>query len=288
LIIEEPEAHLHPLAQQWLARRVSQMARDGLQIALTTHSPAFVDILGLDGLILVTKRDGDATTVRQLTSKDLSRFCTEHGADSARTRPETVLSFYAGSATQDILAGLFARKIALVEGTTESLALPVYLRKVGLDVTKEGIAIIPVMGKGNLAKWWRFFTAYDIPTFVTFDNDSADDPNAIKRKDALRMLGFGDSEARDMTVTDDWQIEDSMCIFGKNFEETMRRSFAKYAELETKARHSTGDSKPLIARFVAQKLTPLNTGDLGWEGFRDLAKQLRDLSCLRADDDIPF
>jgi putative ATP-dependent endonuclease of OLD family len=287
LVIEEPEAHLHPLAQQWLARQIREKARDGLQIVMTTHSPAFVNILGLEGLVLVSKRNG-ATTTKQLTREDLSEFCVQNGADRLRTRPENVLSFYAGSATQEILAGLFAKKIVLVEGLTESLALPIYLRKVKLDVTKEGIAIIPVMGKGNLAKWWRFFTAYDIPTFLTFDNDSADDANATKRKDALRTLGFDDSEARRLTAADDWRIGDSMCIFGKDFEETMRRSFAKYADFETEARQSTGDSKPLIARFVAEKLTPLSTRDLGWEAFRDFAKKLRDLSCLRTDDDIPF
>src|SRR5207249_1800730 len=99
-----------------------------------------------------------------------------------------------------------------------SLALPIYLRKVGLDVTKEGIAIIPVMGKGNLAKWWRFFIAYEIPTFVTFDNDSADDATATKRTNALKTLGFDDSQARRFTASDDWLITDSMCIFGEDFE----------------------------------------------------------------------
>ena len=285
LVVEEPEAHLHPLAQQWLAGRIRQMAADGLQIILTTHSPAFVNILNLEGLILVSKRDG-ATATKQLTRKRLSEFCIEQGADYARTRPETVLPFYAGSATPEILAGLFAKKIVLVEGATESLSLPIYLRKVKLDVTKEGIAIIPVMGKGNLAKWWRFFTAYDIPTFVTFDNDSTDDTVATKRKDALKTLGFGDSEARRLTASDDWLITDSMCIFGKDFEATMRRSFAKYADLETEARHSTGDSKPLTARFVAQRLTPLKR-DSGWEAFQELAKKLRDLSCAE-EDEIPF
>ncbi len=41
LVIEEPEAHLHPLAQEWLARKIHQMAADGLQIVITTHSPHF-------------------------------------------------------------------------------------------------------------------------------------------------------------------------------------------------------------------------------------------------------
>ena len=73
LIIEEPEAHLHPLAQQWLARRIRQMASDGLQIILTTHSPAFVNIVDLEGLILVSKPDR-ATTTKQLTRRNLSEF----------------------------------------------------------------------------------------------------------------------------------------------------------------------------------------------------------------------
>ncbi len=276
LAIEEPEAHLHPLAQKWLARRIRKMATDGLQILVTTHSPAFVDILGLQGLVLVSKIDG-ATTTKQLTSTDLSDFCIDHGADHDRTSSETVLPFYAGSATQEILAGLFAKKIVLVEGATESLALPIYLRKVGLDVTKEGIAIVPVMGKGNLAKWWRFFTAYGIPTFITFDNDRADDRNATKRKDALKALGVDDSEARRLTATEDWLINDSACVFGTDFEGTMRCSFARYRELEGEARGSTGDSKPLTARFVAQKLA-LNTLDRGWTRIRELSEKLKALS----------
>lgn len=50
LAVEEPEAHLHPLAQEWLAKKIAQMAKDGLQIILTTHSPAFVDLLNINGL----------------------------------------------------------------------------------------------------------------------------------------------------------------------------------------------------------------------------------------------
>ena len=245
-----------------------------------------MDILGLQGLILVRKLDR-ATTTKQLTRENLSECCVEHGADHARTHPETVLPFYAGSATQEVVAGLFAKKIVLVEGSTESLALPTYLRKVGLDVTKEGIAIVPVMGKGNLAKWWRFFMAYDIPTFITFDNDADDDESATRRKDALKTLGFDDSQASSLTDSGKWLVDDSICVFGKNFEDTMRRSFAQYADVESEARKSTGDSKPLTARFVAHELSP-NDRDPGWARFRDFAKKLRDLSTAQEGDEIPF
>jgi len=64
LVVEEPEAHLHPLAQEWLAKRMSAMTQGGLQVVITTHSPAFVDVTKLEGLVRVEKIDG-ATSVVQ-------------------------------------------------------------------------------------------------------------------------------------------------------------------------------------------------------------------------------
>ncbi|MDZ7717027.1 MAG: AAA family ATPase [Balneolaceae bacterium] len=57
LIIEEPESHLHPLAQQWLANTINKMASDGLQIILTTHSPYFVNLEALQGINIVRKSE---------------------------------------------------------------------------------------------------------------------------------------------------------------------------------------------------------------------------------------
>ncbi len=296
LVIEEPEAHLHPLAQQWLARKVTQMANDGLQIVLTTHSPAFVDLLSQEGIVLVRKSDG-ATTVKQLSADELAKYCIQHGADPNRTNSKTVLPFYAASTTPEILNGLFAKKIVLVEGPTESLTLPVYLTKVGLDVAKEGIAVIPVMGKGNLAKWWRFFTAYGIPTFLTFDNDTKEDDDEKKRKDALATIGISEeSEVENIISLDDWYIDDNYCIFGRDFEQTMRNSFPPYEQLEKEAKQTIGDSKPLVARHVAEILK-LNKEDTGWAKFEDLKQRLGNLRATDfsqsqeqalSDDDLPF
>lgn len=280
LAIEEPEAHLHPLAQQWLSKQIYKMAQDGLQIIITTHSPAFVDLLGLEGIVLVRKVNG-ATSVKQLTAQELADYCIKHGANQSRTNAETILPFYASSATQEILSGLFAKKVVLVEGQTEALALPVYLSKVGLDVTKQGIAIIPVMGKGNLAKWWRFYTAYDIPTFLIFDNDASDDPQGNKRKDALRTIGLRDDTIEQIITTDDWNIGDRYCVFGKNFEETLRKSFSNYARLENQARDEIGDSKPLVGRYVAEQLD--RNDDVGWEKFKQLKETIEHSSDTMED-----
>ena len=47
LIVEEPESHLHPLAQQRLAGLLTMMVRSGFRILLTTHSDYFVEQLGI-------------------------------------------------------------------------------------------------------------------------------------------------------------------------------------------------------------------------------------------------
>jgi putative ATP-dependent endonuclease of OLD family len=274
LAIEEPEAHLHPLAQEWLARKIHQMAADGLQIVITTHSSHFVNVLNLEGLVLVRKSDENATVVCQLTKEQLTEYCKKHGSHLQRTTPETILPFYANQSTQEILNGFFAKKIVLVEGQTEQFAVPVYFGKVGMDVTKEGIAIVPVMGKGNLAKWWRLFTAYGIPTYVIFDNDSKDDETAAKRRDVLTTLQLDNADG--IISSEDWLIYENLCVFGKDFEVTMRANFPGYQEKEQEAKEILGDSKPIVARYVASQL---NVDDApGWKKYERLRDAIRNLA----------
>jgi putative ATP-dependent endonuclease of OLD family len=276
LAIEEPEAHLHPLAQEWLAKKISHMCSDGVQLMLTTHSPAFVNLLGLHGCIIVRKTEG-ATSVSQLTKHKLTDFCLNHGSRSDRTNEDTILPFYEGSATQAVKAGLFAKKVVLVEGMTESLSIPIYLSKVGLDVTKEGIAIIPVMGKGNLAKWWRFFTAFEIPTYIIFDNDPENDEHGNKRKDALFAISVDESEIQAIIDQDMLTVTELYSVFGTDFETIMRTSFEGYQDIEDAAIEELGDSKPLVARFVAERIER-EDHQIGWQRIKLLATALRSLS----------
>lgn len=146
------------------------------------------------------------------------------------------------------------KKIVLVEGRTEQLALPEYFMRIKFDVESEGIAIIPVLGKGNLAKWYRLFSIYGIPTYVVFDNDAGDDTEGTKRKDALSTIGISEKNAESAITSEDWIVEGNYCVFGSDFESSLRDNFESYEKYEAEAQDLYGDSKPIVARHVAKSL----------------------------------
>lgn len=273
LVIEEPEAHLHPLAQEWLAKRLWAMAADGLQILITTHSPAFLDVMNLEGLVLVTKNEG-ATRVVQIDRQALVNHCLATGVPAGVVTVDNILPFYRANANREILEGFFARVVVLVEGPTEALALPVYMERRGLDVAKEGVAIIAVHGKGNLGKWRRLFRAYGIPCYVIFDNDAGDDGTSAKRRDALRAVGLGDNEHEQYVTTAEWTIRAEFGVFGASFEEALRQAFPQYADLEAAARQQGVESKPFLARCVAERM-PMDEGVIGWQQMATLVAAIR-------------
>jgi putative ATP-dependent endonuclease of OLD family len=258
LLLEEPEAHLHPLAQRWLARRIRDYVAVGIQVVLTTHSPAFLSLLEVEGLILV-KKDAQtgATQTKQLSATQLAEWCVQNGAPPA-TDGASVLPFYETAATEEIKAGFLARAICLVEGPSEALALPEYCRRLGFDPDEHGLAIIPVGGVGNLAKWIRLFTAYGIPTFVIFDNDAGDDAQGQKRTDLLTTIGVPADEHDEVMATEQLRVETTWAVMGVDFEVCMRRYFGDdYTTLDEQAKAAVPGraGKPLRARAVAIKLT---------------------------------
>ncbi len=274
LLIDEPEAHLHPQAQRWLARKIRELASQGVQVVLTTHSPAFIDILGLSGLCVVRKDGNGGTYLTQLGRAELAEHCVKHGAEKATK--ENILPFYAAGATEELLAGFFARRVILVEGPTEAQAFPVYLRAVGLDTEKSGISILPVGGVASLARWWRLFTAFGIPTYVVWDNDVSADSKGVTRRELLELMGVSGEQREALLKSPGLHIEATFAIFGENFELTLReRLGADYSRWENEARSElAAQSKQLIARYAASKAVEQGLGALE-EPFTLLADAVR-------------
>lgn len=116
LLIEEPEAHLHPQLQIRLLKYLEDTAKqDGIQVVVTTHSPVLASAVSLDTMIHVSV---DSESVTQAIS---IRDC------GVSAGSKTFISRWL-DVTKSVL--LFAKSVILVEGIAEGLLLPALAQRV--------------------------------------------------------------------------------------------------------------------------------------------------------------
>ena len=111
LLIEEPEAHLHPQLQVKLLKYLQDKARKaGIQVILTTHSPTIVASVELDAIKVLTRLG---------FADNLTFSSVAHCGLSSSSK------FFIGrwlDITKSTL--LFAKGVILVEGIAEALVVP--------------------------------------------------------------------------------------------------------------------------------------------------------------------
>ena len=245
LIIEEPEAHLHPLAQRWLKEYIVEMCSSGIQVILSTHSTDFIDTEYLDGLVRVYKVGG-ITKIKQLSSIDLYKFCIDSGAPTERTSPENISDYYSTKLFSDQLKGVFAETILLVEGETELFALPVYLKKKGFSLAEHGVEIVNCRGKENIPLFWRLFRAYGYNCYPIFDCDG-------KPGDNDRIFNGVIDNDNWITNEESYYVGNEYAYFGKDYETYFRSAITDYDDMDRMITSTFQiSSKPGKAKAIAQ------------------------------------
>jgi len=130
ILLEEPEAHLHPQLQ---ASLLIALRGKGLQVILTSHSTQVTSLAPFKTFVSLTKREDSSISSCNLSNNDA---LDEGGiADLERYLDATKSNL------------LFARKVMLVEGPAEAFLIPAIAKAVlGQHLERLGISVIAIYG----------------------------------------------------------------------------------------------------------------------------------------------
>jgi len=162
ILVEEPEAHLHPQLQVLLLHHLAKVAGEEegneVQVIVSSHSPILASQAPIDSIISVHETEDKVTAVSVCSidfdptlKKKLQRFLDA-------TRAEL----------------FFARRILMVEGISEALILPVLARIAGGCLKDSAVTVLNADGI-NFNAFLPFFgnDRLGLPVVILTDGDDA-------------------------------------------------------------------------------------------------------------------
>ncbi len=150
LLIEEPEAHLHPQRQLRLmeflekaARTAPDLTRRPVQVIVTTHSPNLSSKIPLRNLVLLHGQTAFSLAAEETNLSEGDYRFLERFLDVTKANL------------------FFARGLIVVEGDGEFILLPTLARLLGRDLTAHGVSVINV-GSTGLRRYSRILQRRDV------------------------------------------------------------------------------------------------------------------------------
>jgi putative ATP-dependent endonuclease of OLD family len=134
LLVEEPEAHLHPQLTMLLAEHLAKTTpgASAPQTLVTTHSPTLAANVPPNRVhVLFTDQERKKPCCNSVATAGMDE--NEQG-ELQRMMDITRATLY------------FAKAVILVEGISESLLIPVLAKRLGHNLAKEHVSVIPICG----------------------------------------------------------------------------------------------------------------------------------------------
>jgi energy-coupling factor transporter ATP-binding protein EcfA2 len=157
-VLDEPEAHLHPLAQEEAAAWVAERVREGASVLLATHAVPFLRLpLQHVEYLRVVRTPEWKTTVEP--TKDVMSAVAEQ-AEALGLPPAALIQL--------------TRAWLVVEGEHDRMVLDAFY---GKDLHQAGIRILPIRGAGRAKASFAALTAvapWGMPFFYLLDNTRAE------------------------------------------------------------------------------------------------------------------
>lgn len=161
LFLEEPEQNLEPFMQKRIIKNF-QESENG-QMFITTHSADVCKMYDFKDIFLMKK--GKIINMPDLEKIDNNNKFSKHIERYQK---------------RELISGLFAKGILLVEGPSEMGGLPIFADQTEYGLNYSGIEIFKAEGKDNIFKYAKFYTECEMPVICLVDNDS--DINELFKK----------------------------------------------------------------------------------------------------------
>ena len=134
MLVEEPEAHLHPQLQQLVHRFFEDDSNDNVQIIYSSHSPTLVSRIGLEKISILYE---NGHKIQSLS------YCHSKISEDSNSKDKLFLERFLDTTKSQML---FAKGIIFVEGISEAMLIPFFAEMLGLSFDKFAIEVVNIGG----------------------------------------------------------------------------------------------------------------------------------------------
>ena len=174
LVLDEPEVHQHPYRQRSLIRKIKALIENNNQEFLNLLKDLF-DIDGLTGQIFI------ATHSPNILLDNYRQFIRLYKSTGTNSQLKIVSGMnvviddklYKNMLHNFIYLkeAMFSKCIIFVEGDTENGAIPVFAKRMGLDMDERGIGVIKLDGADSVKRCMALYKSFGIKSIAIIDKD---------------------------------------------------------------------------------------------------------------------